>query len=215
MSITQKLAILFQRTWGFSLPLMLFAVFGGIVLSQIERGDVVLLVNGWHQPAADVFFRYATWLGDGTFWLIVFVLLTLWQRRYGVQVALAGTLSAFLVQGLKNIFRMERPIKVLADYDLALVQGVHVYGYMSFPSGHSGAAFTGFFLLAAWSGKPWMGFFCFVLAAIAGFSRIYLVQHFFIDVYAGALLGVGMASVVLLLWRGKTSLLALPIAVNP
>jgi membrane-associated phospholipid phosphatase len=142
------------------------------------------------------------------FWLIVFVALTLWKRRYGIQAALAGVLSALLVQGLKNLFRMERPSRVLADHDLAFVQGVDVYGFMSFPSGHSGAAFTGFFLLAVWSGKPWVGFFCFVLAAIAGFSRIYLVQHFFMDVYAGALLGVGMASLVLLLWRGKQTILA-------
>ncbi|MBI1192862.1 MAG: phosphatase PAP2 family protein [Bacteroidetes bacterium] len=208
MTFQQKLTILLQRGWGFLLPLSVFALFGGILLSLIERGDVVLLVNGWHQPTADLFFRYATWLGDGLFWLVAFVLLTLWRWRYGLQAAAAGFFSALLVQGLKNVFRMERPSRVLAEYDLAFVQGVDVYGFMSFPSGHTGAAFTGFFLLAVWSGKPWAGFCCFVLAAIAGFSRIYLVQHFFLDVYAGALLGVCMASAVLLLWRGKHALLA-------
>jgi len=207
MTLTRNLMMLWQRSWGFLLPMMLFALLGALVLLRIERGDVVLLVNSWHQPAADVFFRYATWLGDGLTWLIVFVLLVLWRWRSGLQVVLGGFLSALLVQGLKNLFRMERPSRVLAGHDLAFVEGVDLYGFMSFPSGHTGAAFTGFFFLAVWSGKPWVGFGCFLLAALAGFSRIYLVQHFFMDVYAGALLGVAMAALVLLLWRGRDSLL--------
>jgi membrane-associated phospholipid phosphatase len=39
---------------------------------------------------------------------------------------------------------------------------------------------------------------------VAGFSRIYLVQHFFADVYAGALIGtaVGFGVLVALRHRG-------------
>ena len=79
-----------------------------------------------------------------------------------------------------------------------------MHGFLSFPSGHTGAAFTGFFLLAAWARDARVAAACFAGAAVAGFSRIYLVQHFFADVYAGALIGtaVGFGVLVALRHRG-------------
>ncbi len=189
---------LFRDTRWFLLPTALFALAGAVLLLLSQRGDVVLAVNRWHSPAGDWIFRYATYLGDGLFWAVLLVLLAVFHRREGLAALVIAGVSAGLVQGLKHAFELERPSRVLADMNLHFVEGVHVHGYLSFPSGHTAAAFTGFFLLAAifGRGRPWLGAVCFVLAAAAGFSRIYLVQHFFGDVYAGALLGVGVG----LLW---------------
>jgi membrane-associated phospholipid phosphatase len=186
-----------RRIWqdarGFLWPLLVFAVGGGLGLLFLSKGDAVLWVNARHTAAMDVFFRYATWLGDGLFWFLALALLTAYRRRFGLLSLLAAGLSALCVQGLKNLLDIERPSRYLVGHDLHFVPGVDVHGFLSFPSGHTGAAFTGFFLLALYSRKPAMGLVCFAGAAIAGFSRIYLVQHFFADVYAGALLGTAVA----------------------
>ena len=200
-SYLQQIRDLVFQTRSFLIPMLVFAFGGGIVLTQIHRGDIVLWVNHWHNPAADFIFRYVTWLGDGLFWLILFIMIAARKRSFGLRAASTGLLSALAVQALKNIFKMERPIRVLIGHDLALVKGVDLYSFMSFPSGHTGAAFTGFYLLALWSGKSWVGFVCFLLACLVGFSRIYLVQHFFMDVYAGALIGTMMVIFVVALCR--------------
>ena len=70
-SYLQQIRDLVFQTRSFLIPMLVFAFGGGIVLTQIHRGDIVLWVNHWHNPAADFIFRYVTWLGDGLFWLIL------------------------------------------------------------------------------------------------------------------------------------------------
>jgi membrane-associated phospholipid phosphatase len=62
----------------------------------------------------------------------------------------------------------------------------------SFPSGHTATAFSMFFLLALIYNKKGVGLVCCLLAIIAGFSRMYLLQHFLLDVLAGSILGVAI-----------------------
>jgi len=45
---------------------------------------------------------------------------------------------------------------------------------------------------------PWLGLACAWTAILVGISRIFLVQHFLIDVLGGAAIGLLLA---LLLWR--------------
>ena len=70
------------------------------------------------------------------------------------------------------------------------VAGVEVHTYNSFPSGHSATAFILFFLTAYFfSNKKvlWMGA---VYAILCGYSRIYLGQHFPIDVAGGIIAAI-------------------------
>jgi membrane-associated phospholipid phosphatase len=193
-----------RDTAGFLWPLAFLALGGAALLLATDKGEVVLWVNARHMAWQDPVWRYATWLGDGLFWVLALALLTARRRGYGVLAWLAFGLSAAVVQGLKNLLDIERPMRYLAGHDLHFVAGVDVHGFLSFPSGHTGAAFTGFFLLAAWARDARVAAACFAGAALAGFSRIYLVQHFFADVYAGALIGtaVGFGVLVALRHRG-------------
>lgn len=70
-------------------------------------------------------------------------------------------------------------------------------GPNSFPSGHSLGAFALFSLLAFFLPKR-SGYVTamFFLAISVGVSRVYLVQHFWQDVYAGSLVGVVLAMAV-------------------
>jgi membrane-associated phospholipid phosphatase len=59
----------------------------------------------------------------------------------------------------------------------------------SFPSGHTMAAFGLYAALAFYAKKWYQAFGLFFLALLVGYSRIYLSQHFLVDVIFGAMLG--------------------------
>ena len=71
----------------------------------------------------------------------------------------------------------------------------------SFPSGHTSASFAA---ASAWCRtlpRRWMGVTAVVLAALMGFSRLYVGVHFPSDVLAGVLVGLFCSWLTCLLWR--------------
>jgi len=70
------------------------------------------------------------------------------------------------------------------------VDGIKILSHHSFPSGHSATAFAFCFCIAFFVKKRIIQFFLFILAFLIGFSRVYLSQHFFVDVLFGSLIGI-------------------------
>ena len=110
-------------------------------------------------------------------------------RRLFPLVALAATLSFFLASGLnavlKAIVDRSRPPEAIGLDSL-----VGMPASPSFPSGHAMTAFAvaaAIALLAPRLRWPVLG-----LAAVIGFSRVYLGVHFWLDVLVGAALGLAI-----------------------
>jgi len=67
--------------------------------------------------------------------------------------------------------------------------------WFSFPSGHTTSFFALFFALSILASQAieqrsyFVQLLFFILAALGGYSRIYLSQHFAADVFAGILVG--------------------------
>jgi membrane-associated phospholipid phosphatase len=77
----------------------------------------------------------------------------------------------------------------------------------SFPSGHATTTFSLFCLLSLLAVKRGWGWLWFALALLAAYSRVYLGQHFFGDIFAGAVIGTSASVACYLLmnrWYGKT-----------
>ena len=95
---------------------------------------------------------------------------------------------------------MPRPAKYFdlqqLDYQLYLVPDVHQLAWRSFPSGHTAAAFAVFFGLALMTNSKLVQIACFVMAVGVAYSRIYLSQHFLMDVVAGSAIGLVTAWVI-------------------
>lgn len=73
----------------------------------------------------------------------------------------------------------------------------HMPASWSFPSGHTSSSFA--FATAVAANNKKLGVAAYVLAALIGFSRIYLGVHYFTDVLAGAVLGVAYGIVGVLI----------------
>lgn len=183
--------LLRQQRW-FLIFSLLFIV-AGLTLLQVQgRDSLFLAINGWNAPWADPFFKYTTWLGDGLFYgLVVFALCF---YRFGTAL-MAGLSLGFTALGAQMLKRLVfddvlRPKGYFEDQTLVhFVEGVSVHARFSFPSGHTTAAFSVFLVLSILLNKPKVGVLFAALALLAGWSRVYLGQHFPEDVIAGAALG--------------------------
>ena len=177
-----------------------FALFliGGIPLLLYGKGELLMQLNDQRTPWADFFFRWFTKVGEGYGYLAVFLILLVYKRRAAWGIPLVGIAVSLLAWVGKAWFQHPRPYRYFSQSGLLaqldLVPGVEVNkGLTSFPSGHTMAAFALFsFLAFCFPRKPWLSITCFCAALLVGVSRMYLVQHFFEDVYLGAILGVGL-----------------------
>lgn len=89
---------------------------------------------------------------------------------------------------------MPRPVKYFeilgSEYELYLVPGVDINNWFSFPSGHTATAFAVSFAMALLIRSKTGQYALLLLALGVGYSRIYLSQHFLVDVVAGSIIGI-------------------------
>ena len=159
------------------------------------KGVLELLINRYHYPSLDIFFKYITHLGDGSLLAVLLIGLLFYNYYSAILTAFAIIVQAVLVSLFKRwIFSgLERPIAFFEDGTLLnFVDGVDVHSSNTFPSGHTATAFALFALIytAIKNRGSIIALILILLAFSVGFSRIYLLQHFVVDVYFGALIGV-------------------------
>ena len=177
----------------------LFIIAGAFLLINFSKEEIFLWVNHRHFQAGDTFFYWITHLGDGLMYPLLVLALAFIRYRYAIIGLASFIVTGSIVQILKHLVFADtvRPIKHFEGMaDIYTVPGLEVYTYNSFPSGHAAIAFGLFCLIALLSRKYGkatcmiIGIVCFALALAVGISRVYLAQHFFIDVYAGSFIGV-------------------------
>ncbi len=132
---------------------------------------------------------------SGLVWLVIALLATvLWRRPSIFLLVLAGNLVAgWLSFGLRQGIGRDRPPHRFPEPPPLVQTPVSD----SFPSGHSAVAFACAALLAWLTPLPNVPLFG--LAALIAFSRVYNGVHYPLDVLAGALLGLAVATALRLL----------------
>ncbi len=185
---------------GLSLILLIVL---GLALLYIPQGELHLMLCDRHTPARDIFYRYYTQVAEWFPYVVCVALLLFSRIGDGVFASAAMLLSALSTQILKHICNTLRPVTwfdlFMPEVQLPLVDGVKMNYWLSFPSGHT----TSFFALALvvciiltrdirryTSYAVQAGLF--FLAALGGYSRIYLSQHFARDVFGGMIIGIGI-----------------------
>lgn len=186
--------LILKNRWFF-LPYSVFLLIWAALLFSYSKPELHILLNKAHSPFFDIFFKYATHLGDGAVIALLAVVFLFVKYRYFFAF-LFGSLSAALVVNLfKKVFldEMYRPSKyfeLFETYKLHLVEGVKLHSLQSFPSGHTATAFSVFLMLALITKNRWAKLTLFFGAVLVAYSRVYLSQHFVIDITVGSIISV-------------------------
>lgn len=185
----------------FFAPYFLFLLIGAILIITNQKGEILLWFNTKHTVFFDNYFKYSSILGKGIIFGYFLLLLGIYRFKYliiGVSTFLGSGLVTHI---LKRMFKEVRP-KLFFDniYDLNLIEGVKLYSQLSFPSGHTTAGFSMFIFFALITKYKPLGAVFFIFALSIGLSRVYLVQHFFIDIYFGSLIGTFISVFIYLLF---------------
>jgi membrane-associated phospholipid phosphatase len=185
------------KTKWFFIGYITFLVIGLLPLILISDDKISLWVNSHHTPFFDQFFKYVTFLGDGLFYEIILVPLLFIKVRWSIAALISYLFTGLIAQILKHLFEMPRPKHIFASIDLNFVEGVTLYSNFSFPSGHTTSAFSLFLLLTFLFPNKWLSVLFLIAAVFVGFSRVYLMQHFYLDIYVGSIIGVVFTFIVI------------------
>jgi membrane-associated phospholipid phosphatase len=166
-------------------------------VSLLDKLDAQLFIlintNVPHTPAINTFFyQLSLWFTSGWAWLLGLAAFWPFRREWAAnlikKVAAPMWVAGAIVEGpVKLFFRRRRPF---IDIVRTVVVGKKP-GNWSFPSGHSATAFAGAWMLSKFLPRwRWLWYF---IAALVGFSRIFVGAHYPGDVVSGSLFGMGLA----------------------
>jgi len=186
---------LFSKNYWFLTPYIIFLIICVVFLMSSPKAELHIMLNKANAPFFDVFFKYTTHLGDGTVIAILAIVFLFIKYRYFFAFLLGSLSAAVAVNLFKKVFldEMYRPSKyfeLFESYQLHLIEGVKLHSLQSFPSGHTATAFSVFLMLALITKNRWGKLLLFFGAILVAYSRVYLSQHFLIDIAVGSLISV-------------------------
>lgn len=193
-----------------------------LMLCLYPKAELHLMLNSCHTPLGDTFMRLYSQLAEWPLYVIAALPLVFKRWRLTVWYAASELTAATVVWVLKQLFHAPRPaayFENIPDAVLPVVEGVRLHHSNSFPSGHTATFFVFFtfcaLLLAHYyttheSGRRFSAtwrrlamLLLLVMAALGGYSRIYLSQHFLSDVCVGSIIGVIVPTVIFALFSNR------------
>lgn len=157
------------------------------------RIPVFLFFNHNFGNIADTVLLGCTYLAEGWAW-IPYLIIVGWffKKDIGI-IVYCFAISTLLTQIPKQVFfpNITRPIASGIDPNqIHTVKGVAMHQLNSFPSGHTATAFTIFLLTVFLFKNNKLVLIGLIYAMLCGYSRIYLGQHFPMDVGGGIIVAI-------------------------
>lgn len=186
----QKAPELYAIARNFTLLVAILLI--GVSL-YFTRTSVFLFLNTDGGKNTDLFFIAATWLAEGWMWIPYFIIVFGWLKKDAKFILINFLLSTLITQIPKNFIwsDVSRPIASgIPVNEIHTVPGVVMHSWNSFPSGHTATAFTIFLLTTFLFPNKWILFIGSMYALFAAYSRVYLGQHFPMDLGGGMIVAV-------------------------
>jgi membrane-associated phospholipid phosphatase len=164
-----------------------------------DKSISLLYINSHFTSTCDVLMYHITRLPELAYIIFVVILGLFTEKRMFLSIVISMSLCAIMIILFKHYFFSDfnRPYHWLNDSKTPFhhVSKIRLHSNNSFPSGHTMAAFASLALVGFVSKNGWVQFLLFLLACLSGYSRVYVAQHYLMDVYAGALIGFTLAFV--------------------
>ena len=157
------------------------------------RIPVFLLLNKDFGSIADTLLLGFTYLAEGWIWIPYFVIVGWFFKKDKAIIVYSFVISTLFTQIPKLLLfpHITRPIASGIDIHLIhTVKGVEMHQLSSFPSGHTATAFTIFLLTIYLFDQKKLILIGLIYAMLCGYSRIYLGQHFPMDVGGGIIVAI-------------------------
>lgn len=183
---------MFKSEKYFLIPFAIVWTLGLVLWIITDKIGFHLLLNAFHTPIFDTFFKYFTYVGAWVPCAVAVILLAFKKWRIATIILVGQLIATLITTPLKHIIRASRPSVILSELGInfPIVEGVDLHSTLSLPSGHTSAAFAFCFAVALFCLRGWQKMLCLLVAILCGYSRIYLSQHFLEDVLAGSMIGV-------------------------
>jgi len=199
------------RSRSFVLLTILFLILSALVYSGVTESFDQSIVSFFAQnvgnPTLDIIMQYITESGE-VLWMLAFGILMLIipkTRRIGITLMILIVLSTLLTGYIKCGVDRDRPdfeyegapfpVEISRDTYALFCEG----GYdASYPSGHAARAMIiGIILGYALSERfPRGAYLLFLYPVLISISRIYVLQHFPMDVIGGVVIGIMLTGVM-------------------
>jgi len=199
------------RSRSFVLLTVLFLILTAFVHSGVtesfDQSIVLFFSQNVGNPTIDTIMQYITESGE-TLWMLAFTILILIipkTRRIGITLLILIVISTLLTGYIKCGVDRDRPdfeyegtpfpVEISRDTYALFCEG----GYdASYPSGHAARSMIfGIILGYALSERfPRGAYLLFLYPVMISISRIYVLQHYPMDVIGGAVIGIMLAGVM-------------------
>ncbi len=199
------------RSRSFVLTTILFLILSAFVYygvtESFDQSIVSFFAQNVGNPTLDIIMQYITESGE-VLWMLAFGIMMLIipkTRRIGITLMILIVLSTLLTGYIKCGIDRDRPdfeydgapfpVEISRDTYALFCEG----GYdASYPSGHAARAMIiGIILGYALSERfPRGAYLLFLYPVMISISRIYVLQHFPMDVIGGTIIGIMLAGVM-------------------
>ncbi|MCA0430983.1 MAG: phosphatase PAP2 family protein [Bacteroidetes bacterium] len=172
-----------------------FVLVGLYFISIYSKVQIHIYINQWvGNPVKDLFFKYITLIGDGWFVPFFILIMALLNIRLAITCLISFSVAVLITLILKFVFfdDVVRPwytFQWTVHEKIKYVNGVKLYLYNSFPSGHSTQAFALLIPFMFYLKNYFLKYLILIISILAAFSRTYLSMHWLEDVIVGSLVG--------------------------
>ncbi|MBE5938952.1 MAG: phosphatase PAP2 family protein [Lachnospiraceae bacterium] len=162
-------------------------------ITKIDLSILYWIQDFLANDVMDALMVFITTLGDGgILWIAIAVVLLFFKktRKCGIAMGIALVLGLIFGNGIiKNVVGRIRPFQYVLEHSGEVINLlIEKPGEYSFPSGHTQSSFAAATVIFI-NNKKW-GIPALIMAALIGFSRLYVFVHYPTDILAGAFFGV-------------------------
>lgn len=177
---------------------LMFAFLGAMIIVLWRSQDITLYLVSIESVWLRNIFYLTNIVGEPTLHAILAAVVPIFNVRKGIVLSSILAINSIIIVSMKFIASQPRPYSVFSQNNwldqVNLPETIKILtDNTSFPSYHSAGAFALITLLILAAKRKIAVIILFVIGVLTATGRVHFFQHFFIDIYVGALIGIGIA----------------------